>query len=183
MTKKIKISTDQEAQRTHLAQSYSKLKLLNSAIDFFQSQTNEAPENLLNFEKSFYDYAIEFVKAKHPAGGNLGLTDILYCKMYGYDFEPLKDAENKYKAHTGAIKLTEGIFEADEDAIDFNIYASSERELKKLKDCEELIEKLTYFHQKYSPNSRINQTNYIGTFLIMDETGLKLIANPYFIKN
>jgi len=181
--KKVKIGFDQVASNNHLAQCYEKLNILDQAVKSFKSQTETEPENIEDFEKSFYDYAVEFVKAKYPDALKLGFSEEKYLDMYGYNFTALKDLEQRYKANIGAVKFEGGKFV--ENVEDCNIYASSEIELERLKDINQLIDVMTSFHSKYFKNTGVTVQNatFLGKYIILDETFTKLIPNPYFIKS
>lgn len=146
-TEKIQIGFDNEGAHRFTRNCNNKIKILDQAINTFKTITDSTPENLEKFENSFCDYAVEYIKNKHPEGLNLGLTDSQYIKLYDYDLTALKTIETNYKDIPGALKVVNDSFV--ENTPDFNIYAETEMELQRLTDCNNLINHMTEFHSKY----------------------------------
>jgi hypothetical protein len=181
MKDKIVIGHNDLEKYTYDAQSNLKLECLLEAIENFRTECNSDIDDLQTFEAGFYNYALNYIKEKHKAGTTLGVTDIEFIRMYGYNFDELKKIEARYVVQMGSIKCVNNLFIVDED-IDFNIYAITEQQVQKYNDVMELIASVKNIHQKYFLGQcLINQMQFINRLYVTNGDGSDLTPNHYFI--
>ena len=180
---RIKVGYNDAEAYNHQAQSNLKLECLQSAIIEFKKQCNADIDNLGEFEMGFYNYSLQFIKNKHKAGTVLGLQDLEFCRLYGYNFEKLQQIEANYNTQLGSIKIFKNIASIDEN-LDFNIYAVNERELQKFNDVTELIKAVKNIYERYySGQMAIQGLSFMNRLYVLNADATELIPNKFFIKN
>jgi hypothetical protein len=179
---KICIGYDDLAYQSHLMQSSEKLAILGEAVQEFKSQCNTDVVDMPEFEISFYDYALNYIKEKHKGGLVLGLTDQAFISLYGYNLDKLKSIDARYLIQVGSLICFKNIFKIDE-SLDFRIFAENEREVEKYNACVDLIKAVKTLHEKYFVGQcLINQLIFINRVYVTNPEGTDIIPNRYFIK-
>jgi hypothetical protein len=183
MKAKIVIGYNDLEKYTYDAQSNLKLECLLEAIENFRTECNSDIDDLQTFEAGFYNYALNYIKDKHKAAANLGVQDLEFCRLFGYDFEKLKEIETRYKIQIGSIKIVKNLATIDE-SLDYNIYCDTEQHLQKLNDVNELIKAVTNIYERYFKGQiGIQQMQFMNRLYTLAPDGTQLIPNHYFIKH
>lgn len=180
MQNRIKIGTDETAQRVHESQSNDKLVILNNALLEFARLTDNFGINPVEFESDFIQYTINHFKRINAKASTLGIPDLEFCRMFGIDLTIMNGLQIDYLNSNGSIIFKDKGFGIE--SFDFGIYADTPSQIERLNDSKELIELLKKLHSKYFIGSHYIQKIPIGLFYMQDNKA-DIVPNINFIKN